>query len=268
MIECKKCGIKNPESAKFCRCCGSKLRYFPKMIWVIVPIVLVLLGGVMSVFIYNSINDNNTKSPNYDLTNQKEINEIEHSDTKIKYDQSLASTGWTALYDTHKNQRCYMTHDDYYSIKNSYGNLKDEYSYLIPLGMVIKYHGANIIWGFAGVESVNWKDAHDYVNSFSPDGQRWRLISKIEATAINTKHYDFSKHFESYYPNDLSYLGSYLSIETWTSEQSDEVWTRRSDGRNFNKVYTLDIYGDDSKIQHEYTTCESDRHNVYPISTL
>lgn len=193
-----------------------------------------------------------------------------YTDSRIKYDASIAVTGWVALYDKNMGKRCYMTHDDYYSIKepNMNGNLIAEYSFLVPLGMVLKYSGAHIIWGFDGVESVNWNDANEYVESYSPDGKTWRLLSKVEASAIKSNIYNFVKNFGKYYPNDLSYHGAYLHINTWTSGISDEVWIRKSDNKAYNKIYTLDIHHEDAKIVNEFTTYEKDSHNVYPISSL
>lgn len=192
-----------------------------------------------------------------------------YNDNRIKYDLKYADTGWCALFDTRKNKRCYITHDDYYSIKKpSLEGLSENYSHLIPLGMVIKYPGANIIWGFAGVQELNWINANDYATSYSPDGHKWRLLSMTEASAISSNSYNFDDIFVKYYPNDLRYLGSYGFIENWTSEISSETWTSRYSGISYNKVYTLHINNGKSEIQKEFTLHEDDLHNVYPISSL
>jgi len=227
--------------------------------------VVVLLSTVVTLSCGNSANNENNEA-----SIEEQHFEVTPKDERIKYNTSSVLSGWVALFDTNRQKRCYMSHDDYYSIKepSMNGNLKEEYSSLVPLGIVLKYSGANIIWGFEGVESISWKDANEYVNSYSPDGAKWRLLSKIEASAIDTNIYNFTKIFGSYYPNDLSYLGSYLSIHNWTSGKSDEVWVRKTDGLSYNKVYTLDIYGDECKIQKEFTIFEEDLHNVYPISSL
>lgn len=213
---------------------------------------------------------NSSKNEEKDTTNSIENLDDNHEDQRIKYNVSSAVSGWVALFDKNKQSRCYMSHDDYYSIKDPSlnGNLKEEYSYLVPLGMVLKYPGANIIWGFEGVESVSWNDANEYVHNYSPDGEKWRLLSRIEASAIDTKIYNFYKIFESYYPNDLSYLGAYLSIENWTSTKSDEKYYREADGKTYSKIYTLEIHRDECEIEKGFTTYEEDLHNVYPISSL
>lgn len=231
--------------------------------WILVLVVM-LTTLLTSSCGFSTNNENNGESI------EEQHSEITTKDERIKYNTSSVVSGCVALFDTNRQKRCYMSHDDYYSIKDPSmnGNLKEEYSYLVALGMVLKYSGANIIWGFDGVGSVSWKDANEYVNSYSPDGAKWRLLSKIEASAIDTNIYNFTNNFGSYYPNDLSYLGSYRDINNWTSAKSDEVWVRNADGLSYNKIYTLDIYGDKCKIQREFTTYEEDLHNVYPISSL
>ncbi|MBR5820571.1 MAG: hypothetical protein IKY68_04915, partial [Alistipes sp.] len=86
------------------------------------------------------------------------------SSSILTYDVNRALNGDVALYDTHRNARCFMTHDDFYSIYE-FGRregLKAQYSHLIPLGIVVKYSGAKIIWGFEGIKSVSWFDAKEY----------------------------------------------------------------------------------------------------------
>ena len=224
--------------------------------------ILLILCSILLVSCTNSSNGkDNSSTSEYPPDNRSILN----NDSRLKYDASIAVTGWVALFDTNKGKRCYMTHDDYYSIKepNMNGNLIAEYSFLIPLGMVLKYSGAHIIWGFDGVEHVNWNDANEYVNGYSPDGKRWRLLSKVEASAIKSNFYDFVKNSRSYYPNDLKYFGPY-----WTSSISNEVWTRKADNRTYNKVYTLDIDHDYANIDNEHTIYEKDMLDVYPISSL
>lgn len=215
-------------------------------------------------------NSNSTNASDTIYQVETEKTDVGYEDSRIKYDSSLALSGWVALYDKNKRTRCYMSHDDYYSIKepSMNGNLKEEYSFLTPLGMVLKYSGANIIWGFDGIESVSWYDAIEYVDNYSPDGNKWRLLSKIEASAICSNIYNFTNNFGKYYPNDLTYLGAYRSINTWTSGKSDEKWLRNADSKAYNKIYTLDISGDEGRIQNEFTEYEKDFHNVYPITAL
>lgn len=187
------------------------------------------------------------------------------SNDSIKYEASKASTGWVALYDTRMAKRCYMTRDDYYALKSG-GCLRAEYEYLRPLGIVVKYSGIEIIWGFDGLKNVSWSDAQSYVKKYSPDGHKWRMLTRFEASAINTNHFDFSDIFQSYYPQDISYLDSFLYIENWTSSLSDEVYIK--DGNEYNLVYTLDIYNKKSRLEKGWTTYDGDVHNVYPISDL
>ena len=186
---------------------------------------------------------------------------IQSEDISIEYNSYLASTGWIALYDTKRSERCYMSKSDYNAIRENRRFIKG-YEYLIPLGIVLKYNGAKIIWGFEGVKSVNWNDAKEYAENYSPDGYEWRLLSKIEASAIKTKAYDFTEHFIEYYPQDISYLGAFRTIKNWTSALSNETY------KEYNLVYTLVIHGSDAKIEKRFSVYEDDVYNVYPISDL
>lgn len=199
------------------------------------------------------------------------------ADSSTRFDESIieynvqdVSTGWVALYDTHKKSRCYMSKEDYYSIKvpGHLERLINEYTYLIPLGIVIKYSGAKIIWGFEGIKGLNWHDAKEYVSNYSPDGHRWRLLTKAESQAICYQYVDFMDCFQQYYPNDISFFGSYCDIENWTSVMSDDTWTSKISGRTYNLVYTLSINLNGGKTEKGYSTSEDERLNVYPISSL
>lgn len=188
----------------------------------------------------------------------------------ITYNSQLALTGWVALYDTSKNLRCYMCKEDYYSIKEPGhpNRIKREYIHLLPLGIVIKYSGAKIIWGFEGIKGLNWADAKEYVSQYSPDGYKWRLLTKVESQAICYEFRNFMNCFQDYYPNDISFLGAYCSIQNWTSVMSSDTWTRRSTGETYNYVYTLQISLEGGKTDKGYSTSEDEHMNVYPISSL
>lgn len=201
-----------------------------------------------------SCQNNETHSTNKESSN--------YSNHLIKYDKSSISTGWVALYDTQREQRCYMSKDDYDAIRENKKNIMG-YEHLIPLGIVLKYNGANIIWGFEGIKAVNWNDAKEYVEIYSPDGYEWRLLSKIEALAIKTEVDDFVENFSEYYPQDISYLGAYGRIRNWTSALSDDF-----SRRGYNLVYTLYISISDAKVEKKYSVYEDDVYNVYPISDL
>ena len=197
--------------------------------------------------------------------NLLEETSIQSENSSIKYDSSLASSGWVALYDKKKGKRCYMSNDDYYAIRypGSSDRFIDGYDYLIPLGIVLKFSGAKIIWGFEGVELVSWYDAKEYAESYSPDGHKWRLLSRVEASAIKTNAIYFKQYFSDYYPNDISYF-SYGTIRNWTSAVSDEVNVKGN-----RKAYTLYIRDEvSSKIEKCYSVGGNDVYNVYPISSL
>lgn len=193
-------------------------------------------------------------------------------DYKIIYDASSASSGWVALYDKNKHQRCYMSHADYYSIvDNIYPKkLKDEYSFLIQLGVVLKYPGANIIWG-RDLIIIDWIGAQEYVNNYSSDGAKWRILSRVEASIISSHINDFYDIFLSHYPNLLVYNSSFGSINTWTSTLSEDIWINKQNGKSYNKVYTFHVFSDGGRkgeIRDDYTTFTSDILPVYPISSL
>lgn len=209
------------------------------------------------------VNGGNLGSKMTTISDSKSLS-IHSGNISIEYNSYLASTGWVALYDTKRGERCYMTKSDYNAIRENRRFIKG-YEYLIPLGIVLKYDGAKIIWGFEGVKSVNWNDAKEYAENYSPDGHEWRLLSKIEASAIKTKAYNFAKHFIEYYPQDISYLGAFTTIKNWTSALSNETY------KQYNLVYTLVIRGvdtADAKIEKRYSVYEDDVYNVYPISDL
>ena len=203
----------------------------------------------------------------------KQVIEEKQEDSRIIYDPSVASTGWIALYDRNKGMRCYMSVDDYRSIRSSnysYRNKKllDEYSNLVQLGFVVKFSGANLIWGFDQIEGISWKDAQDYVNNYSPDGEKWRLLSKVEASSIRSNIHQFIGSFKEYYPNEIWYSGAYCSIQNWTSAQSGDVWYCKKDEKYYNYIYTLDIYHDNCEIRRDRVDSEDELYYVYPISSL
>lgn len=216
-------------------------------------IILVLLVSFTEI-----VNSGNLGSK-ITILSDNEYLSIQSEEISIEYNSSLASTGWVALYDTRRGKRCYMSKSDYYTIKKR-RKFINGYDYLIPLGMVVKYNGAKIIWGFEGVSGVNWNDAKGYVENYSPDGHEWRLLSKIEALAIKTKAYNFKKLIREFYPHDFSCSGS---IKNWTSTLSDETY------KGANLVYTLVIYSSDrAVVEKGKTTLERDIFEVYPISNL
>ena len=192
-------------------------------------------------------------------------NASQSSSSILTYDVNRALNGDVALYDTHRNARCFMTHDDFYSIYE-FGRregLKAQYSHLIPLGIVVKYSGAKIIWGFEGIKSVNWLDAKEYANNYSPDGHTWRLLTKLESIAICNNYRKFLDTFQDYYPNHISFLGAYCRIRNWTSAMSNQT-----NSYNYNYVYTLNINLEEGKTIQRYSIDERERCNVYPVSSL
>lgn len=190
--------------------------------------------------------------------------------SKIVYNPDLADTGWAALYDSKLKTRCYTSKKDFYSMHDAGSEtFKAQFRHLQPLGIVIKYNGAKIIWGFESIDGLNWEDAKEYVRNYNPDGHTWRLLTKAESQAIVKKVQYFRDTFVDYYPNFISYSGdSFGHISNWTSSMSNDTWTSKSNGKTYNYVYTLEIYTTDADTDKTSSTHEDEHGTVYPISTL